>query len=550
MFGFLFITKAILLEVTCTWLIPISAAGLWAAFLFNHATGAYNEEYYHEFLRNASYFSYSNGSSKHDTGSGISQYNFIISAQLCLLTLLTVASFFSIYYNFNKRSYAIVANPVVNVSVSPPKHYVKSVDVRAWLDTLDLYFEATGVTADRQKCVVLFSRLETSSLKLLQGLTVDAIQELADYNELKGHMIHLFATVGIDSPTAITQFGRRCQLPDENVSSYYAQLTELAQLAFKNMSKNELKKVISKQFSERIGNPTLRIELLRVLESNPTSDVLELARTFSQFTQSPSSPTVSACLSAIDTCICRGSSSPTTCTKCTRNVKLTHLGTNGRVAPGKLCYVCRTEGHFAKNCPDQDKTPSQILNKATRKADEQLHKIVGSCQVNGVPCEFLCDTGATMSIVRLDVLTSEDLVKMSSVNTRVFTMTGEMATIIGKIDVRLKIGSSEMVGCVLVSRDLYFDFLLGMDFLSTCPLTRALIYELRDKLTTNCAEPLLIAINEAGREANDDSALEAELVMLSTAEHMGDFDVNENELPLNVYHDVFQVLDSPLESEY
>ena len=155
-----------------------------------------------------------------------------------------------------------------------------------------------------------------------------------------------------------------------------------------------------------------------------------------------------------------------------------------------------------------------------------------------------------MSIVRLDVLTSEDLVKMSSVNTRVFTMTGEMATIIGKIDVRLKIGSSEMVGCVLVSRDLYFDFLLGMDFLSTCPLTRALIYELRDKLTTNCAEPLLIAINEAGREANDDSALEAELVMLSTAEHMGDFDVNENELPLNVYHDVFQVLDSPLESEY
>ena len=46
MFELLFMTKAILLEITCTWLIPISADGLWAAFLYNHATGAYSEDYW------------------------------------------------------------------------------------------------------------------------------------------------------------------------------------------------------------------------------------------------------------------------------------------------------------------------------------------------------------------------------------------------------------------------------------------------------------------------------------------------------------------------
>ncbi len=66
-------------------------------------------------------------------------------------------------------------------------------------------------------------------------------------------------------------------------------------------------------------------------------------------------------------------------------------------------------------------------------------------KVEGRNCQITMDTGSNISIVRPDVLPEEKLSEIQPVNQCIRTVTGEKAPIRGKGNLRLRIGSIEIV---------------------------------------------------------------------------------------------------------
>ena len=99
----------------------------------------------------------------------------------------------------------------------------------------------------------------------------------------------------------------------------------------------------------------------------------------------------------------------------------------------------------------------------------------------------MADTGCTLTIVDRKVLenasgTIDDI--QPSVYTCIIA-DGRPTAIIGQKRVKITVGKNKSVyHNVLVSPNLYKDCLLGLDVLGSCPLTKDLIQELRDRLST------------------------------------------------------------------
>jgi predicted aspartyl protease len=75
------------------------------------------------------------------------------------------------------------------------------------------------------------------------------------------------------------------------------------------------------------------------------------------------------------------------------------------------------------------------------------------------------DTGATLSIVRPDVVESLKNLQMTGSDLILKTATGEAARVLGKADVRLELGSIEVIYRVVVA-DIVDDFVLGLDVMN------------------------------------------------------------------------------------
>jgi predicted aspartyl protease len=75
------------------------------------------------------------------------------------------------------------------------------------------------------------------------------------------------------------------------------------------------------------------------------------------------------------------------------------------------------------------------------------------------------DTGATLSIVRPDIVESLKNLQMTGSDLILKTATGEAARVLGEADVRLELGSVEVIHRVVVA-DIVDDFILGLDVMN------------------------------------------------------------------------------------
>jgi predicted aspartyl protease len=75
------------------------------------------------------------------------------------------------------------------------------------------------------------------------------------------------------------------------------------------------------------------------------------------------------------------------------------------------------------------------------------------------------DTGATLSIVRPDVVESLKNLQITGSDLILKTATGEVARVLGEADVRLELGSVEVIHRVVVA-DIVDDFILGLDVMN------------------------------------------------------------------------------------
>ena len=427
--------------------------------------------------------------------------------------------------------------------ISAPKHFCRGMDIKSWLRSTDLYLDTLGVHDDRSRCISVISRLDSNSTKLLSGLGVEIDANLKDYAKLSGHLIHLFGERITDSSSAMREFSSRIQRPNENVSLYFSELNELGRLAFGNIPVENLRKIVDKQFSEGVSDNVLRIELLRAID-NPgifsVPDVLTLARDFDKY----SKPSVVVNV-ATPVCPCmsvrNNTLTPVICFVCSKDMRIKRTFM-------KTCHLCKVADHLYKYCPNKRLSVAGILNVAA-VATDSIKSIVGLCSIEGNNCEFLVDTGAGQSIIRENIIAPENRGKIVPVDYRVLTMDGHVAQILGTYVAHMVIGDTTMVVNLLVTRDLVYDFLLGMDILTICPLTRPIIIELQEAVRVRCVNPLLFAVTEVHCKQNIRTGDVHLLQSIPEEKDDYNYSVDLSKMPNNVYHDVLQVIDSPYELE-
>ena len=93
---------------------------------------------------------------------------------------------------------------------------------------------------------------------------------------------------------------------------------------------------------------------------------------------------------------------------------------------------------------------------------EESLTVIG--HIEGVPCPMVVGTRANITIVRPDVLTKQLRNNVEATTSVLKTAMGEIATVHGKLQLKVKIGGAEVSHVALVA-DISDKFILGLDFL-------------------------------------------------------------------------------------
>eukprot|EP00105_Crassostrea_gigas_P001492 XP_011413701.1 PREDICTED: uncharacterized protein LOC105318343 [Crassostrea gigas] len=160
------------------------------------------------------------------------------------------------------------------------------------------------------------------------------------------------------------------------------------------------------------------------------------------------------------------------------------------------CHNCGTRGHRARDClvkkkavnkqsmsQGQRRTRSQPIEQMEKPSKNQSSKpntssltqtridiqsgLFVKARVNGIPCNLLVDTGATLTILSYKVyenLTKPEEDKLTPVTQSIILADGALLQTKGKCDFLISIGNSEFEVTTVVA-DISADGILGLDFL-------------------------------------------------------------------------------------
>ena len=236
----------------------------------------------------------------------------------------------------------------------------------------------------------------------------------------------------------------------------------------------------------------------------------------------------------------------------------------------RQCYQCLKIGHVKRYCPlSSAKKPIQYkpvdvkpVIKSTLMSVEHVRELYGTCKIDGVSCNYLLDTGSNRTIIHERMIPLHERVRIKPTQFNVLTATGDLANISGVKRCKLQIGNTACYGDFLVARDLCNECLIGMDILATCPLTKDSIAQLYNSINV-VLSPI---INEF--TFTQDHSAELPCCRIKTLSHddyermqgvetkhfarkrEDDFNVADGELPAKVFHDVFNVVEEPVNVQF
>ena len=105
--------------------------------------------------------------------------------------------------------------------------------------------------------------------------------------------------------------------------------------------------------------------------------------------------------------------------------------------------------------------PTENFKTGVLHGPENLF-VAGSVEEH--PCQITIDTGSNISIIRPDVLSKQEQIRIQPVTQSLRTVTGEKAPIQGRGDLHVRIGSQEAVHPMWIA-DIQDECILGLDFL-------------------------------------------------------------------------------------
>ena len=357
-----------------------------------------------------------------------------------------------------------------------PDKFDGNQSVRAWLENFELYLEEDNITEAKQKCAALLSRLSGETRTLVANYGKNTKN---DYNKMREALLHIYGDRKRTQTEYLSEFVSRNQFDDENLYIYHAKLTELGNKAYKDLDETTRNRYIANRFIDGILNDGLRQQILATFK-NDYKNVLSFAAKLDEI-YSRRQVNVSEIAQA------------------------TIYGLKSQRDYARKCYNCNRPGHYMRDCiqprrQEQYQQTNQRQNNSTTVKNDSLgsqhaptnffrlnrveatNQLVGHCKIDGKSVKFLADTGATKTIIDVNMLATNSNALIKPANIKVILADGTPVDVLGVKTCTIQLGNYILDLEVLVTRNLYENCLLGFDFLMKCPATKEHITGLQQVL--------------------------------------------------------------------
>ncbi|CAH8853019.1 unnamed protein product [Trichobilharzia szidati] len=197
-------------------------------------------------------------------------------------------------------------------------------------------------------------------------------------------------------------FLSRYQEPDETAVDYLHQLRELATHAFPTLANTSRDDAICNRFAQGVLSHELKCQLLRQ-PAKSISEAIEVAERFESLERILTPTTNTPCYAL-------GIAERKTTVPAPRQRRFNAPSTNQSTNPSKdrsdrsKCYYCRRFGHRAWKCGHNKKPPGELPYNMSLFDKCSKSPLLLEGKLQGIDVTFLVDTGASSSVVRMELV--------------------------------------------------------------------------------------------------------------------------------------------------
>ena len=491
-----------------------------------------------------------------------------------------------------------------NHIVAPKTYEKNSGSFISFMDSMNRFIGSQRLT-EVQKCDALRSRLNNEANSFIDNSMLSSrMKGSGSYKDLCALIMTYYgASVSTDMIESLISFGNRSQNESENVYAYFAVINRLGHDAYPQFRQSERDDLIARRFMRGLNDDYLRKTMINDYKSDhPDSNVLKLAIKHGNILETKrvgvnmvivNCPCVAQNqrLGAVNIRVrCSLCKPAVTITPTKYQQRKALVGTQG-LDEKRYCYHCHLPGHLKRNCPvgandERASLCEEGLDNSQASTVDQMRTLKGTCKIDNVYCEFLADTGAERTIIHESMIPADKRHLIIPTLMTIMIADGSVTPVLGEYRCGITLGDSVTMCDVLITKNLNSNCLLGMDFLTQCPLTRAPLEALYTAVnaslqqvtlktekvqtdegkTVGCFRAQVLSPNEYHTLRRDNSLILvapcpplksscAETQTKCTKEdweektEQDEFRFPAADLPKRAYHDVFHTVDGPVKSE-
>ena len=347
-----------------------------------------------------------------------------------------------------------------------PERFDGNQNARAWMESIEFYISQEEINNNVDKCATVLSRLSDEVKGIVVRFERDA---KTDFKKLRNAFIKIYGGQKKTQAEYNLEFSSLVQGEKESLYHYYSELSRLADKAFSGLSNKIKTKFIDERFMLGLSNDALRTKLMETCKFSNFFDKIFAGKSILD--------------KALELDEIYGS----------KKVDINLVQRYKKADGTTICYGCGEIGHYRNKCPgvrssqnqSQNNQKSTMHNQSAQsnqnatqthsnhvkiRAVKVSEEMTGYCNVDGVICKFLADTGAQRTVIDVSVLGNTN--NISPCLFKVQLTDKSEATVLGVKKCLITLGYHTIQVEAIVTKNVSHNCFLGLDFLNKCPTTK------------------------------------------------------------------------------